>query len=463
MVSIITACSRPQNLKEIYDSIDFEQVEKWYIIYDTSKCRTYDLGQFALYNQGQKVIELTCDKEGFAGHPQINMALDLIKDGFVYIMDDDNIFHETFWKILPTLEKDLVYTWDQNRIQEKRILKGGQIEKEKIDTSQFIVPRALIGQIRWAVHKSAGDFRFIKQIFNKYEDKFKYIPKIACYHNFIKKVRVALCFFGLTRSLKFTLPSIEKFIFGPLKSHNIKYHKYLHTYKMKTPYVNPRAGESGIILDTNEYKMLEPDFHMLEDKDMVSKRLDLAKYRTKGDPWGQEKNAIPGDFTTLDNHILYLWSQRQLIEMVKENLKRYTHIIFCRPDVLYQVPLQIEWFSFTKDTICIPNFGLCGNVNDRFALGQPKEMILYGSRFNDALAYSKKHPLASEAFLIATMKKYKIKYEHVNFYFIRVRANGEKNGMDLGQIRLLTRRNRLTKKKKETRKHFKGHVEIVEL
>jgi hypothetical protein len=181
MVSIITACSRPQNLKEIYDSIEFSKIDKWYIIYDTSKCRRYEF-QFSTDN---KIVELFCDEPGFAGHPQINMALDLIDKGFVYIMDDDNIFHPTFWTLLPTLETDFVYTWDQNRIQEKRILKGGQIEEEKIDTSQFIVPRALIGSTRWAVTKSAGDFRFIKQIFRKAKDKFKYIPKIACYHNFI--------------------------------------------------------------------------------------------------------------------------------------------------------------------------------------------------------------------------------------------------------------------------------------
>jgi hypothetical protein len=128
MVSIITACSRPQNLKQIYDSIDFSLVEKWYIIYDTSKSRTYDFQ----FGQEPKIMELTCDKEGYAGHPQINKALELINDGFVYIMDDDNIFHKKFWTLLPTLEPEFVYTWDQNRIQEGRILKGGQIEERKI-------------------------------------------------------------------------------------------------------------------------------------------------------------------------------------------------------------------------------------------------------------------------------------------------------------------------------------------
>lgn len=447
MLSIITACSRPQNLRQIFDSIKFPLVKTWYIIYDTSKCRSYDF-QFATEKQ---VVELTCDTPGFAGHPQINMALDIIEDGFVYIMDDDNVFHEKFWKLLPTLDPEFIYTWDQDRIQEGRILKGGQIEEQKIDTSQFIVPRKFIGSVKWAVHKSAGDFRFISQIYKSHEEKFKYIPEIACYHNFIKKVKVAICFFGLTRSLKFTLPSIQKYIFDPLRNHGIRYETYLHTYKVKKPYSNPRAGERNIILDANEYKLLEPNFHLVENKEIVSKNLHLEKYRTKGDPWGKEKAAVKGDFTTLDNHILYLWSLKQLTGMVKD--KNYSHIIFCRPDVLYQVPLDISWFSFTSETkkICIPNFGLCGDVNDRFALGRPEQMIPYGNRFDDALAYSKKKPLASEAYLIDTMRKHRIQYEHVNFYFVRVRATGEKNGMDIGQIKTLTRKQRASGSKK-TRK-----------
>jgi hypothetical protein len=59
------------------------------------------------------------------------------------------------------------------------------------------------------------------------------------------------------------------------------------------------------------------------------------------------------------------------------------------------------------------------------------------------------------------MRKHKIKYEHVNFYFIRIRATGEKNKMDLGQIKSLTRKKRSIRK--GTRKHFKGYVEISSL
>lgn len=423
-------------------------VSKWYIIYDTSNCRTYEL-QFPLE---EKIIELFCNTKGISGNPQRNMALDLIKDGFVYFMDDDNIFHKNFWTLLPTLDPELIYTWDQNRIQEDRFLKGGQIILKKIDTSQYIVPINLIGSTRWVVHKYDADFIFISQLHKKYEEKFKYIPEVACYHNYIAEVSVALCFFGLTRSLKLTLPSIKKYLFEPLKNHGIKYDVILHTYKLSGSYSNPRAGEKDLILDADEYKLLEPSFHMVESKEAVSKKLQLEKYRTHGNPWKNEKGAVKGDFSSLDNHILYLWSLKKLTKMwVDANAKRsYSHIIYCRPDVLYQVPLDISWFSFTSKKIYIPNFALCGNVTDRFALGRPEEMRLYGNRFDDALAYSKKHRLASEEYLIATMRKHKIRYDHVNFYFIRVRANGKKEAMDLSQIKTLTRK--LRDPKNKTRK-----------
>ena len=101
----------------------------WYIIYDTSKGRSYT-HQFKGH---AKIKEIDYDKEGVCGHPQINHAIDLIEDGFVYIVDDDNVIHPDFWKAYKDLDLDYIYTWDQNRVREKRIAKGGKIQKFLID------------------------------------------------------------------------------------------------------------------------------------------------------------------------------------------------------------------------------------------------------------------------------------------------------------------------------------------
>ena len=426
MLSIITACSRPANLKEIRDSIDFQFVHTWYIIYDTSRDRTYR----HIFKDDPKIKEINYSKQGAAGHPQINYALDLIKDGFVYIIDDDNIVHPDLWQTYKTLDPDYIYTWDQSRPRQSMILKGNVIQKKKIDTSQFIVPRKYIGDIRWSVTRRGGDFLFISAIYKEHADKFKYIPKILAYHNYLKRC-IAICFWGLMRSLKLTLPSIQKYIFKPLKDAKIEYDIFLHTYKVKEEYNNHWAGETNVKLDNDEYKLLEPTESIVEDKEKVSKKLDLEKFRKQGNPWdGWMKHKAISEsekIAPLNNHIFYLWSLKQVTSLWEKNEDKYTHILYCRPDVTYIMPLNPRWFTFS-DVIYTPNFAKHGRttmkISDRMALGQPEQMKIYGNRFDEALDYSKKRQLHSETFLAHIISKHKIKLKYVSIGFLRTRANG---------------------------------------
>lgn len=184
MLYIITPCSRPHNLQRIYQSMNFTKVDRWYIVYDTSKGRDYTFK----YANHDKIIEMKHDEEGVCGHPQINRALDEIdenSDAFVYVLDDDNIIHYMFWILLPTLDSNYIYTWDQNRADKARFLKGGVIQKGRIDTAQFIVPRKYIGSIRWNPTERQADGQFIVDIHAKHHALFKYIPEIACFFNYL--------------------------------------------------------------------------------------------------------------------------------------------------------------------------------------------------------------------------------------------------------------------------------------
>lgn len=451
-LNIITACSRPQNLKQIYKSIKFAQIEKWYIVYDTSDGKDFEY-QFPTHD---KIAELACDdNKSYAGSAQINFALEFIQDGFVYIMDDDNAFHSNFWKILPTLNPEMAYTWDQYRVQEKRYLKGGIFELGKIDTSMFIVPRILIGDIKLVANKCCWDYHMIHKIHSLHKDKFEYIPKVACYHNYIKTVSVAICFFGLTRSLKYTLHSIQKMIVDPLRNAGIKYETYVHTYKIDKPYSYKWGGEHNIKVDPNEYKLLNPDFFKIEDRDTVYKQIQPEKYRNHGNPWGNQKQSGgQNDFSVLDNHLLSLWSQKQLTEMWTKNKDRYTHVMFCRPDVVYLVKISPDWFSFASRKLYIPNTALFENMNDKFAIGQCNEMIHYGNRFNDVFYYRQNFKGISEIFLLYVLNKYKIKFQHINFYLLRIRANFNKDKFDTSQIQLLTRKNHNFRNRTKKYKHY---------
>jgi len=182
MVNIITACCRPTNLLKIFNSIKFNLITAWYIIYDTSKNRDYNF-QFIGH---PKIKEFKYNIEGKCGHPQINYAIDMIKDGFVYVLDDDNIIHPNFWTIIPTLDTKYIYTWDQLRCDTNTILKGGNIKFSEIDTAQFIVPRKYIGNVRWVPNERFGDYKFISAIYEKHSNSFKVIDKVCCYFNYME-------------------------------------------------------------------------------------------------------------------------------------------------------------------------------------------------------------------------------------------------------------------------------------
>jgi len=184
MLYIITPCSRPENLHRLYQSMNFSKVDRWYIIYDTSKGREYTFK----YTDHEKIVEIKHDEEGVCGHPQINRALNEIdqqSSAFIYSLDEDNIMHYMFWILLPTLDPNYIYTWDQNRSDRVRFLKGGIIQKGRIDTAQFIVPRNYIGSIRWNPTERLADGQFIEEIHAKHSDLFKYIPETACFFNYL--------------------------------------------------------------------------------------------------------------------------------------------------------------------------------------------------------------------------------------------------------------------------------------
>jgi hypothetical protein len=137
--------------------------------------------------------------------------------------------------------------------------------------------------------------------------------------------------------------------------------------------------------------------------------------------------------------------------------KGFTHIVMCRPDVKYMTSLKPEWFTFISNSIIVPEFASYGHINDQFALGPYEQMIIYGSRFDHALEYSKKHPLLSEGYLEYTLNKNKIDHRDIEFYYVRIRANNKKDSLDIKQIM-----NRVTRKQRNlsraTRKHLRNSI-----
>ena len=237
-------------------------------------------------------------------------------------------------------------------------------------------------------------------------------------------IKVAICFFGITRSLKHTIKSIKKNIFEILKKNRIEYDVYCHTYNIDHNYVNHRAKEcvSANNIDNAEYKLLEASYICVDNQNKIKNEIDLKKYRTKGDPWGTK------DYNTLDNYILAQYSKHKLVNMIETNKQEYQYIIFMRPDCEYIMPFNIKDLEYIDNTtICTPNFHLWGtyHMNDRFAITNMMTYKIYGDIFLKLYELSLEMSIHSETVLGKILVDNNIKTKRINFYFNRIRMNKE--------------------------------------
>jgi hypothetical protein len=254
----------------------------------------------------------------------------------------------------------------------------------------------------------------------------------------MEKPKIAILFWGITRSLKYTLNSLEKNLFNILIKNNYQVVKFMHTFVMDdNKYTNKRANEIKVELDFEEYKLLKPDYVKIDNQDKIAKKIGLEKYRTMGNPWSAK------DFQTLDNFILACYSKYKVYKMLKKSNLKFDYVIYMRPDVMCLNPFPIKSLSLLNNTCssknlinkksnkycysCLmPNFHHFGpyKINDRMFVSTLKNCKYFGNMFKNLYRDSKKMVLHSETYLGFILNRHKFKIHYINFYFNRVRANG---------------------------------------
>lgn len=189
---IVTPCYRPANLDTIYKSINFDLIYRWYIVYDTTRNRTYT----RKYPGHPKIIELESSDVGISGNAQRNAALNIVEDGFVYFLDDDNVVHPDLWAELPKMSCDHYYSWDQLRNpagdhtdwvlfknEKGKILKGDTLQLQRIDTAQVLIPKKFFEGLQWKTDDYKADGILIESVYKKNPAAHIYLPKVLCYYN----------------------------------------------------------------------------------------------------------------------------------------------------------------------------------------------------------------------------------------------------------------------------------------
>jgi hypothetical protein len=239
--------------------------------------------------------------------------------------------------------------------------------------------------------------------------------------------KIAICFFGITRSLTHTVSSIELNILAPARKLG-EVIVYSHFFLQKD-IINPRSGELGE-LDLDEQRLLPSDWLQLEEPDACLSDYDFDQLRSHGDSWQD-------DFRSLRNLVHQLHS---LNAVTKAALADGADIcLFCRPDLTYHDsllrPLKLAAVTNVA-TVFLPYWQGNGGLNDRFAICVQKEAIsAYGQRIQNAHAFcsTMAGPLNSEHLLAYSLSLAGVNICKIGNRASRTRLGGVKKYEDFSR------------------------------
>ncbi|RDV29192.1 hypothetical protein DXV75_01655 [Alteromonas aestuariivivens] len=229
--------------------------------------------------------------------------------------------------------------------------------------------------------------------------------------------KIAVCFFGITRSLSHTIASIKENI---LEHASRLGNSGTFAHFFDQAYIdNPRSGEkSG--LNRDEYQLLNADRVLLEPPKNILSNPKFEEICRFGDLYDDK-------YQSLQNLFHQLWSLHCVTNLAMK--WQPDVVIFARPDLRYHdslSPLIAKALKSKSPMIQLPNWQHWKGVNDRFAVANGHSAIqAYGNRFTQVLDYCRHNhtPLHSEMFL-----KYALRNEKVTCFSqraSRVRVSGE--------------------------------------
>ena len=192
MINIITRCTRPNNLRDIYKSICTDLFEiNWYILFDTNGVKELDV-ELLSYLSDKAIFRFKKGNKNDYGLSLINDILDEIDDGWIYILDDDNIIHENFYIELnkyidnPYAE-GFIFSQKINGLDftglDVRLALPENVKVGGIDMAQFLLHRKLIKNNKFP-NCYVGDGEFITKLYSENTKEFIFIEDELCYYNY---------------------------------------------------------------------------------------------------------------------------------------------------------------------------------------------------------------------------------------------------------------------------------------
>jgi len=202
-----------------------------------------------------------------------------------------------------------------------------------------------------------------------------------------------------SRSLKWTIASIQGFLFAPLDAARVEYDVYFHHYADVTKISSHRSGElTGVPVSSaaDEALLLGPrvkrwsstnqssfDYHL--DHVLVP---EIRKHLSK---IGLSREIeAPRGFDSIDlrNVFRQLNSIREVTRLWESHPEQYACVLYLRPDLKYIDSLNVgQLLGVGSTQYLTPLWSTYGGCNDRIGAGKPHVMLAFGKRLDFVIEY----------------------------------------------------------------------------
>jgi hypothetical protein len=182
-LTIITACSRLTWINDIIRSLApgktlFDLT--WLVVIDSDKI------PFRVSIPGAQVYTAAND-QSVVGNAQKNAGLEMVADGLVYFLDDDNLIHPEFFPALAEVKTNYPdargFVFGQDCQTFRRYSDPGNIAIGRVDLAQFVLDRQIIGDRRFALDQYYSDGTLITGVYNDNPGAFVFDRRVATYYN----------------------------------------------------------------------------------------------------------------------------------------------------------------------------------------------------------------------------------------------------------------------------------------
>ena len=237
------------------------------------------------------------------------------------------------------------------------------------------------------------------------------------------KQKIAILFYGLTRTLSKTVASIKKHFFEVLKNNSIELDVFVHTYKIYGKYENDWSKEfTSDYVNEDVQSLLNPTFFIFDNQREIEKQIHFDEYYEKLGVWTGETPEMTKYL--IKNLCLALYSKKRITEVFEKYKYGYDYAIISRPDLEFTTDINVKWLDELNDeNIIIPECDSYSGCNDRLCIGTPNNVIYYGTLFDQLKEYSRETSIISEKYMLDMLNKKRIHIVPKNILYNTIRIS----------------------------------------